>query len=93
MLKTSMGLCALAVVGVLSLQYTSAFHDQEDCRTDVRNKDPRAVSQTCTGSVNWFAWVSGKSRSAQFHFLDLLELTLGKSNDKNKQQGGSSPSR
>lgn len=91
MLKLTIGLCAVAVTGVLTLQYASYSAEAEDCRTNVRDRDQRTVSQTCTRSVNWFAWASGKSLSTQFHFLDLLELTLGKSNDQNNKQSGSKP--
>ncbi|RDV26708.1 hypothetical protein DXV75_06900 [Alteromonas aestuariivivens] len=28
--------------------------------------------------VSWLSWISGKSSTYQFHFLDLLELLYGK---------------
>ncbi|WP_199610543.1 hypothetical protein [Flocculibacter collagenilyticus] len=31
---------------------------------------------------SWLSWLSGKSRSTQFHFLDLLELISRNSADK-----------
>jgi hypothetical protein len=37
--------------------------------------DPLAVSECINaGQQNWFSWFQGKSRSTQFHFVDLLEL-------------------
>lgn len=41
-----------------------------------------AASDNCTGTTsackgsqhNWLNWLSGNSRSAQFHFVDFLEL-------------------
>lgn len=41
-----------------------------------------AASDNCTGATsackgsqhNWLNWLSGNSRSAQFHFVDFLEL-------------------
>ena len=27
-----------------------------------------------SGQQNWYSWFQGKSRSTQFHFIDLLEL-------------------
>lgn len=32
--------------------------------------------------VTWGSWLAGKSRSAQFHFLDLFELLFGSTNKK-----------
>ncbi|MEE2023413.1 hypothetical protein [Alkalimonas mucilaginosa] len=28
----------------------------------------------CQQQFNWLSWLQGQSRSAQFHFVDLLEL-------------------
>lgn len=39
------------------------------------NCDINATQQT------WSAWLTGKSRSAQFHYLDFLELLIGQSNN------------
>jgi len=33
--------------------------------------------------TSWFSWFSGNSRSAQFHYLDLLELLTSSSDSKN----------
>ena len=32
---------------------------------------------------SWFSWLTGDSRSAQFHYLDLLELLTSSEDSKN----------
>ncbi len=32
---------------------------------------------------SWFSWLTGDSRSAQFHYLDLLELLTNSDDSKN----------
>ncbi|TDF36649.1 hypothetical protein EYS14_18205 [Alteromonadaceae bacterium M269] len=34
----------------------------------------RCAENNATNDVSWFAWLSGKTKSNQFHYLDLLEL-------------------
>ena len=36
--------------------------------------------------VSWLSWLSGKSPSFQFHFLDLLELLHGDNDKRNFSQ-------
>lgn len=33
-----------------------------------------AIECTEVEQQNWLSWITGKSRSTQFHFVDLLEL-------------------
>lgn len=33
-----------------------------------------AAACAVTEQQSWYSWLRGKSRSAQFHFVDLLEL-------------------
>lgn len=40
-----------------------------------------------TASVSWFDWMSGDSRSYQFHFFDLLELLDGSRSDNRFSSG------
>ncbi len=35
---------------------------------------PMGSCQARAANQSWFSWLSGKSRSSQFHYLDLLEL-------------------
>ncbi|RTE85720.1 MULTISPECIES: hypothetical protein [Gammaproteobacteria] len=37
--------------------------------------------------VNWFAWAQFKSKSAQLHFLDLVELIFGSEPPQNVSRG------
>ena len=53
-----------------------ASHVQNQC---ARDRD--GVVQ-----VSWFSWLSGKSPSFQFHFLDLLELLHSDSDKQNFSQ-------
>jgi len=45
----------------------------EDCCPTVY-KTQIALSQCQASNKSWFSWLTGNSRSAQFHYLDLLEL-------------------
>ncbi|SFC53062.1 hypothetical protein [Pseudoalteromonas denitrificans] len=45
-----------------------------------------SISQCQASNKSWFSWLTGNSRSAQFHYLDLLELL---SNSENKDQNNS----
>lgn len=35
---------------------------------------PIGSCQARAANQSWFSWLTGKSRSSQFHYLDLLEL-------------------
>lgn len=54
--------------------------------------EPTAEAATCATTdtdirqITWSNWLSGKSRSAQFHFLDLFELLFGSSDKKHDYQ-------
>ncbi|CCQ10805.1 hypothetical protein PALB_16770 [Pseudoalteromonas luteoviolacea B = ATCC 29581] len=65
-----------ASVGVIS------FDGQEEtvlANLECSCKVTGATNLACQQQVNndWISWLSGKSGSAQFHYLDLLELLLG----------------
>ncbi|WP_144211970.1 hypothetical protein [Shewanella donghaensis] len=61
---------------------------QCDCSNDVTynsslpSSHPTNRCAIDSDNVSWGDWVTGNSRSSQFHFLDLLELLH--SNDKSK---------
>lgn len=38
---------------------------------------------------SWSSWLTGQSRSTQFHYLDLVELLFGKQAEQHTQQNSS----
>lgn len=46
--------------------------DNECCSTVYKTQI--VLSQCQASNKSWFSWLTGNSRSAQFHYLDLLEL-------------------
>lgn len=78
-------LSGMALVAVLS---SHAF-DSQTAGSCVENNSPNnTTSVSLSGcqsfmaeAVSWFDWVGGKSRSHQFHFLDLLELLYSNDDD------------
>lgn len=55
--------------GTICVVLPSALHGSQ-CNTEA------TTLQDCisAGQQNWYSWFQGKSRSTQFHFIDLLEL-------------------
>lgn len=59
----------------------------EECQALLNNSENIAVQDSCQTpdkNVTWASWFSGKSRSTQFHFLDLFELLFGSSESKKR---------
>lgn len=54
------------------------FSPQYSAVLPVNTADNECALDQAT-QVSWLSWVSGKSLSYQFHFLDLLELLYGNS--------------
>lgn len=79
MIKVSVILAGIALAGLMSWQ-VAANRPATDCTVKVSVPGERQTVQRidCATSLNWIEWISGKSRSPQFHFLDLLELVFGK---------------
>ena len=48
-----------------------------------RVHDTTSVCIEIEDDSSWFSWISGDSRSAQFHYLDLLELLTSSEDTKN----------
>lgn len=44
---------------------------------------PTGNCQARAANQSWFSWLIGKSRSSQFHYLDLLELLESGNKDSN----------
>ncbi len=68
----------VAAFGLLSV---SAYHLIPDddkstaycCASNAR-PEVQAACLNASKEPNWYDWLTGESRSAQFHYLDLLEL-------------------
>ncbi|WP_139326897.1 hypothetical protein [Shewanella sp. UCD-KL21] len=81
---------ALILVAYFAMSETEpALQAQQcDCSDDVTynaslpSSHPTNRCAVDSDNVSWGSWVTGNSRSSQFHFLDLLELLH--SNDNNK---------
>lgn len=43
------------------------------------NQSPQSVAEclAANDTLTWLEWLSGESRSTQFHFLDFIELVFG----------------
>lgn len=68
--KTSV--LAIAFLGGAAV-YSSYTNTSEVACHNVIDAKSVAVCAV-TEQQSWFSWLRGKSRSAQFHFVDLLEL-------------------
>ena len=87
-------LSGIALVAVLS---SNALDNQVtgSCLKSANSSNETSLNITTCNSfmaeaVSWFDWVGGKSRSHQFHFLDLLEL-LYSSDDEERESFNHSP--
>lgn len=87
-------LSVMVASGIVLISATSAYAWQNDqaktqhqCEALLQNTeqlDAQANCQAPEQSVTWGAWFSGKSRSTQFHFLDLFELLFGNGDSKQR---------
>ena len=81
-LKTRM-LAVTAVVtlsaGVYSVDYSEEVASSTcSCSTNTVQVNSNFLEQCkLEAHTSWYAWLTGESSSAQFHYLDLLELLLG----------------
>lgn len=65
---------------------------QAECQKLLANSEQPQNSQQCAAQVSqnelsWVSWLSGRSRSTQFHFLDLFELLFEESNRSQNEYG------
>lgn len=84
----------MVVSGFVLFSAMSAYAWQNDsaktvaeCEALLQNSEhpnAQSVCQAPEQGVTWGAWFSGKSRSTQFHFLDLFELLFGGSESKQR---------
>ncbi|BBN83008.1 hypothetical protein PA25_29930 [Pseudoalteromonas sp. A25] len=74
----------LVLSSVMVMLAGITFHDEAamaltkfencTCKTTQNNAPQLCGSDS---DINWYSWFMGESGSAQFHYLDLLELLLG----------------
>ncbi|MBE0366565.1 hypothetical protein J8L98_19435 [Pseudoalteromonas sp. MMG013] len=82
-LKTRMlGLSAIAIVSLGAISYDNAQlvlaeHKNCGCNTTLQTTNQNTLICKREAHTSWYAWLTGESSSAQFHYLDLLELLLG----------------
>lgn len=78
------GILIATVLTICYLSFSSKNDEiamaSEQCQCDTLNTATHL--SVCQKQVNethssWFSWLAGDSRSAQFHYLDLLELLSG----------------
>lgn len=69
---------------VFSVSEADRFGDRDCCTAEFATQQvatPVEVCRAIAADVSWLAWLSGDSRSKQFHYLDLLELLLREGDD------------
>ncbi|GIU49290.1 hypothetical protein [Shewanella sp. KT0246] len=59
-----------------------ACSDSATYNSSLPSSHPNNRCATQSDDVSWGSWVTGNSRSSQFHFLDLLELLHGSEKSK-----------
>ena len=78
---------ALLLIGALS--FDSSSEQELSSVGNCHNTQVVSVQNTLTTCIkveeesSWFSWLTGDSRSAQFHYLDLLELLTSPDDSKN----------
>ncbi|MEO2267867.1 hypothetical protein [Pseudoalteromonas pernae] len=80
--------------GAYSIQGNSSANTTSSCECSVSNVSYQSEHNVQCGNQqakqSWLAWFTGDSRSAQFHYLDLLELLSRDDSKKNARQFSSS---
>lgn len=76
--SVSLGLCLVLgiYVTIFSIQPSIGVCSQNDfaVQTDENGLPASIQCSRKSNEVSWLAWLTNKSTSNQFHFLDLLEL-------------------
>jgi len=80
-LKTRM--LTLSAIVLISAGVYSSDHSQEVASNDMCMRSTTQINYSASehckleAHTSWYAWLTGGSSSAQFHYLDLLELLIG----------------
>jgi len=78
---------ALLLIGAFS--FGSSSEQELSSVGNCHNTQMVSAKNTLTTCIkveeesSWFSWLTGDSRSAQFHYLDLLELLTSSDDSKN----------
>lgn len=75
-LAVAITLCSASSLPLLSEQVHSISACNCSSQADQQNTQqlPQGACESKAANQSWLAWLTGNSRSSQFHFLDLLEL-------------------
>ncbi|GKW53944.1 hypothetical protein GBO14_10600 [Pseudoalteromonas shioyasakiensis] len=84
-------LIASALTVAAFVSFSSADEDDflaaaSGCSCNTLNASSSAQCMKAEQETGWFSWLTGDSRSAQFHYLDLLELLT--SSEESKKVSG-----
>lgn len=90
-LATLAALCGIALLSVMhSAPWQAASsNDLQQCQQLQQQQAPQTVCANLHEEVSWLEWLTGESRSTQFHFLDFFELLFA---DKDQGKGDYHPS-
>ncbi len=75
----------LSAAALVPAWQAEAKNYTQECAELLAKQNKEIVADVCAieeDEVSWLSWFSGKSRSAQFHFLDLFELLFDSSKSK-----------
>ncbi|MGJ8682383.1 hypothetical protein [Paraglaciecola sp.] len=96
--KSFLSLTGVAFATVLGLSYASPQEGSLFCHCETNisfdhnlplSHPVNRCASSQSDAVSWSSWISGKSSSYQFHFIDLLEL-LSRTKDYTKVPQSSS---
>jgi hypothetical protein len=73
---------AALAVPVFFMSTSSSDDSNTQCTPSLANANACIMEHNANN--NWFAWISGSSRSTQFQFIDLFELLHGDEDKSNK---------
>lgn len=79
--QINLRIIAIAAAAVITTYLYTGTSDTQvltnnacDTQTQYLNDDIQCSPQA---HQSWYAWLTGESSNAQFHYLDLLELLIG----------------
>ena len=86
---TSLALAAFTAFALVSpsslMAQKNATQKCQQLMTESEQNSNSTQCQLAAEQVTWFNWLTGDSRSVQFHFFDLVEL-ISSSSDNSKKR-------